>query len=336
MKQFVKNWLLFLIPFFLLLICYFIFDPFKVIWSYDNYYVNGDGVINRDYVSTTTYINKKDSFHYDSFIFGNSRSMFYKVDDWKKYIDSTSICYHFSESGGSVNGLLKKLELIDNYNEKIRNALIIVDYDLLSQTQREGRLFLTAPQLVDNQNLLTFHIEHIKAWFDIKFLYYWTYYHIYKKYTPNMRHYIEKGNNYTYYDNITNEEPFTEEDSLIKKGLFYNESRMRLFSHAQFPDSIYPQAINEERKKLLYQVHSLFTKHHTKYKIIINPLYFQIRINPNDYNCLCDVFGKNNVYDFSGVNKWTSDFHNYYEPSHYTPQVSNEIMDSIYSNRNNN
>jgi hypothetical protein len=111
---------------------------------------------------------------------------------------------------------------------------------------------------------------------------------------------------------------------------------MRFFNHVQFTDSTYPQAINEERKRQLYQIQNFLAKHNTKYRIIINPLYFQIRINPNDYKCLCDVFGKNNVYDFSGVNEWTSDFHNYYDPSHYTSQVSREIMDSIYKNRNEN
>lgn len=335
MKLFIKYWLLFLIPFFFLLICYIVFDPFKVIWPYDNYYVKGDGGINRDYVSTTTYIKQKDTYHYDSFIFGNSRSLFFKIDDWKKYINPNSMCYHYSESGGSVIGLLKKLELIDKYNEKINNAIIALDYDILYQTEGKERLFSTAPQLLSYRNFFRFHLEHLQAWFDFNFLKYWTYYHVFNIETPKMAKYIEKGNNYDYYNPITNEEPFTEEDILMNKGLFYDESRMNYFKNIQHPDSIFPIAINDERKKILTQAKNILIKHNTIYKIVINPLYNQIKINPQDYNCLCEIFGKDNVFDFTGINKWTSDYHNYYEPSHYIPRVALEIMDSIYKKPNN-
>lgn len=330
MKRFFKYWLLFLSPFFVFLLFYFYLDPFKVIWSYDNYYVKGDGGINRDFVSTNMYIKGKDRYHYNSFIIGNSRSLFYKIEDWKKHIAPNSIGYHFSESGGSVKGILRKLQFIDKQNEKIRNAIITVDYDLLSQTDREGRLFLPAPQLTNFSNYFSFHTEHLKAWFDLRFLYYWIYYHLFNEYSPKMAKYIEQGTNYHYYNPITNEELFVTEDSLIKTGKYFSSKTMRLFKNIQKPDSIYPIAINEERKDILIQAKHILDKHQTYYKIVINPLYNEICINPQDYNTLCKIFGKDNVFNFSGINKWTQDYHHYYEPSHYTANVSSEIMDSIY------
>ena len=69
---------------------YVVTDPFKVLFHYEDYYVdNGEGYYintNRSYVSTQMYIQNKDRYNYDSFIFGSSRSGYYLVEDWKKYL----------------------------------------------------------------------------------------------------------------------------------------------------------------------------------------------------------------------------------------------------------
>lgn len=35
--------------------------------------------------------------------------------------------------------------------------------------------------------------------------------------------------------------------------------------------------------------------------------------------------------DFSGINKWTSDYHNHNVWPHYRPPVAAEVMDSVYA-----
>ncbi len=93
MLKFFRKALLFVIPFIILLVVYFILDPFKVVKHYSNYYgVDEIGRIgiNRDYISTSTFINNSKTYSYNSFIFGNSRSIFYEINDWKKYIGETS------------------------------------------------------------------------------------------------------------------------------------------------------------------------------------------------------------------------------------------------------
>ncbi|MEG2479981.1 MAG: hypothetical protein RSA50_06885, partial [Mucinivorans sp.] len=45
------------------------------------------------------------------------------------------------------------------------------------------------------------------------------------------------------------------------------------------------------------------------------------------------IFGQNNVFDFSGINSFTKDYHNYYEDSHYRPHVAKAIIDTIYSTK---
>lgn len=332
MKKFIINCLLFITPLFFLIIEYVICDPFKVLHHYDNYYIDGDGgAVNRNYVSTMNYINKKEIYHYDSFIFGNSRSLFYMIDKWKNHLDSNSVCYHFSESGGSINGLYYKVKFIDESGEIIKNALFVIDYSLISNFEQDGRLFIMPPVLTNNSNFLKFHREHLSGFFDIFFWLHWTEYNITGKYREIMDKYIVKGTNYKYYNPITNEEPRTIQDSLIKMGKYFDRKIISEFEEKQFPDSIALPKIDGKKEHSLLEMQKILKKQHTKFRIVISPLYDQIKLNPKDYKILCGIFGKENVFDFSGVTKWSLDYRNYYEPSHYLPQVAAEIMDSIYA-----
>ena len=82
---------------------------------------------------------------------------------------------------------------------------------------------------------------------------------------------------------------------------------------------------------MLQEIFDIFTKHKTNYKVIINPLYDQVKFNNQDLNYLIQLFGKDKVFDFSGVNKFTNDYKNYYETEHYRPTVANEVMKEIYN-----
>ena len=70
---------------------------------------------------------------------------------------------------------------------------------------------------------------------------------------------------------------------------------------------------------------------HTNYRILINPLYDQMKLDTNDMKVIVRVFGKENVFDFSGVNDITDDRRNFYEISHYRPQVAARMLDTAYA-----
>ena len=332
MVRFIKNIFLFSIPFLLLVIAYLWADPFKVIYHYDNYYEEvGGGATNRGYVSTMNYLNKKDTYHYDSFIFGNSRSMYYRIEDWKKHIGNESNCYHFSESGGSINGIYYKMKLVDDCGEQLKNALIVMDVWMLKTLDNDGALFIIPPALVDNRNIIRFHLEHFVQWLKLRFLICWADYRLTGVFKDYMNDVLMRGGNNRFYDPVTNEEPRGIEDSLMLAGSYYTDERMLEFG-GQAGGSFHAADLNiRERVESFEKMADILKRHHTDYKIIIGPMWDQKRLNPNDYDTLCRIFGKNNVYDLSGVNKWTVDFHNYYEYSHYTPKASAEILDSIYS-----
>src|ERR1700760_1077696 len=115
-KLLLTKLLIFSIPFVLFIALYICWDPFKVIHHYDHYYESGKPSyisLNRDVVSTETWVNQFPRYNYDSYIFGNSRSKFYEVDTWSRYIGAdTNHCYHFDASGESLFGVAGKVKFL--------------------------------------------------------------------------------------------------------------------------------------------------------------------------------------------------------------------------------
>lgn len=187
------------------------------------------------------------------------------------------------------------------------------------------------PALTNNENILKFHRENALQWFNPRFFFYWIKFKLTGKYEEAMEQYITIGANYKYYNPITNEEPNHIQDSLIAIGAYYNKKRLAVFEDKQHP-RVSDELLNDEEKiRSIKEMKRILAKHRTDYKIIISPLYDQVKINPTDLQFLRTVFGNDNVYDFSGVNKYTSDYHNYYEDSHYRKEIASEIMHYIYN-----
>lgn len=334
MKSFIYKLLLFFVPFVVLLLVYIALDPFKVLKKYDaflNTNASGRVALNKDFVSTTNFdINFKNE-QYNSFIFGNSRSIFYQVTDWKKHIDSNSHCYHFDTSGEGIYSINKKVKYIDEKGLSIENVLLVLDYRTLLQFKpKTGHLFVIPPQLVNNKNILSFHLEFLKAFLSPKFLFAYIDFKISGKVKQYMKtdYLIEDAP--IFYDKKTNEIQFTEFEKMISEEKYFTDEKKKIFYQR---DSILPYSpisIAQEQKIMLQEILDIFTKHKTNYKIIINPLYDQVKFNNQDMNYLIQLFGKNKVFDFSGVNKFTNDYKNYYETEHYRPTVANEVMNEIY------
>ena len=74
---------------------------------------------------------------------------------------------------------------------------------------------------------------------------------------------------------------------------------------------------------------AILQKHNVNYRIIISPLYEQIKLNPTDVNVLNELFGKNYVYDFSGKNELTEPVGNYYENSHYRSFIAAKLFQRL-------
>lgn len=332
MKKFLIKVLAICLPIFIMVVIYISLDVFRVVRHHDYYFRGSDYIwINREYVSTMTYLNQKDKFKYDSFIFGNSRSAMYEIDTWKRYLPNGSRCYHFDASVGSISGLSNEILFIDKTNGNLRNALLVIDNSILSIYEPgNNRLFANPPILRNDSNFLAFHIANFAAFYNIGFLTALVDYSCFGHYRKYMEGYLIEPNQYIYLQDI-NEYRESSKEVKIKKGTYYDTEHLEVFQNIQKPGTYSTKVIGNKEITCLKDIKEIFDKHNTSYKIVISPLYDQIKLNRKNYNILCSIFGKENVYDFSGPNKWNKDYHNYYESSHYRPHVAAEIMDIIYS-----
>ncbi|MGH2665886.1 hypothetical protein [Flavobacterium sp.] len=334
MIKFFKRLFLFVsIPVVFLLGGYIYFDPFNVIYTYDNY-DQTPVISSRDYISTEQYLKNKDKYHYNSFILGSSRTIAFKTADWKKYLSNDAIPYKFDASAESISGIGAKLKYMDKQKVEIKNALIILcrDWSFATRKNSVGHLFKKHP-VISGRSWLDFHFAFLKAYLNPRFLLVFYNYKITGEYKDWMVYVIAKDR--FAIDPVSNEMTEFDLDKRIEKdprqhvkdlgGVFYdrpNEAK---------EDSI--SRIDQDYLETLKEMKSILEKQKTKYKIVAGPLYEQIKWNKKDKDILTKLFGEN-FYDYTGKNKFTNNEENYYENSHYRPVVGAVIFKEIYEGGN--
>ena len=332
MKLFITKFLYFsligIIPVILLAVLYFCFDPFQVLRCYEDYsypYVVG----NRDYISTTMFIKNREKYHYNSFVFGSSRTLAYQPDSWKRFLAAADRPFMFDASCESVDGIYRKLNYLDATHVEIKNALIILCRDVSFEVaaNHKGHLFIQHPATTGLSEF-SFQSEFFKAYFNPKFLLNFYGYQILGGYRPFMAGFIE--NRKTTFDTITNQiKIIDQEKEIMSNPKAYYEKHFNAFPKrsGERTDSI--QRINRQQLVWLKGIVLLLEKNHTNYKVVLSPLYEQIRFSNADRKILKDIFGKH-LFDFTGKNRFTDPMTNYYEKNHYRPIVGDSILNIIY------
>jgi hypothetical protein len=131
-------------------------------------------------------------------------------------------------------------------------------------------------------------------------------------------------------DTITNETHIIDQENELAQNSteYYLKYKNKFYERkGEKVDSI--QRINDIQLFMLKEVKRILVKNETNYKIILSPLYEQIRFSNYDINILKTLFG-DNIYDFTGENEFTKSITNFYEPSHYRPSVGDSIFKFIY------
>jgi hypothetical protein len=324
-----------MMPVFILIGIYLVNDPFKVLYKYPSYYISDrDNYIelDRDYVSTQNYLNNRNKYPYDSYIFGNSRSEFYPVSVFGKYVHA-AYCYHFDAFGENIRGIERKMNLLDKEGATINNVFFVVDHEVFEDKDKLVGPTRTKHPALSGESMLNFQLKFFMFYFNKNFFLSYMYLLINKKVDPKIKIKVMNEINYHYIP-ATNELSLKSyEDSIAKnQGEFY-QPRMKLFYKRDTVMKYSDPGINDEQKTLLLHISAILKTHHATCKIVINPLYDQLKLNSKDLNILYQVFGKKNVFDFSGINGITGNYTNYYENSHYRTKIAVKILDSIYSKR---
>lgn len=308
-----------MIPVFIFIGLYIVLDPFHVIYKTG---IPQNIGFNKNAISTNNFDRNYKKYYYDSFIFGSSRSICFKAEEWKKHLNPHAKVYHFDSSAETLSGIVKKIKYIESKGITIKNAIICIDPEMLNSTEQPDEyLYIEHPALTPEFDFLKFHALMFKTFCNRQFLSTYLDFKIngIKDYmlTNNMI-----TNDYLNYNEITNEVSYPEIDSLIARNpeQYYTPERIATF-HRTKSDSVAPSFINSLKTLQIC----------CNVKIIIMPVYNQIKINPIDLEYLKSKFYGSNVFDYSGKNKFTEDYHSYYDvASHPRPEICTTILNEVY------
>jgi len=328
MYIFFKNFLIFLIFPYLLLIGYFLTDPFMVIRNYDSF--NAPKVsLNRDFVSTESFIKNHKVNNYNSFIFGSSRTMAFRPSSWKKYLKEKDNPFLFDASSENFHGIFSKIKFIDSLKIPLDNVLIVLcrDVSFPGYKNVDGHLFVKHYKVIKS-SFFSYHFVFLKAYFNPSFLISWYSFLLTNKKQKWMGSNLEERK--IFFDTKSNEQLILNETYDLKKlpnHSYFKQKDIFYDRKGEFLDSI--SKISKYDFQNMIELIKIFKKNETNFRIIISPLYEQIKFNKEDYSKLKSVFG-DFLYDFSGKTNFSINKLNYFESSHYRTNVGDSILSIIY------
>jgi hypothetical protein len=329
MKKFLLKSLLFALPVILLMVSFVVLDPFRLFKEYEDYSKNLFVNLNRDVVSTEVYLKNKDKYHYNSFIFGSSRTLAYKTEAWRNQLEPGASPFVFDASGESIFGIWSKVKFIDRQGGQLDNCLIILctDASFKYESDHHDHLGIKHPS-VAGTSWINFYWVFFKAYLDRPFFKSYLKYLRTRKYDASMKGYIEPRD--IKYNTVTNDAWIVDQEREWQDNQpAYYAKRQSLFYDRPVVEKVSKAQISPLQASMLKDIRQIFKKHGTSYKWVISPLYDQVRFNGTDLQLLKELF-EGQVFDFSGKNAFTEDKSHYYENSHYRPAIGEEIMRRIY------
>ncbi len=319
---------LFLSPLIFLVIGYLVTDPFKIMRTYEEYPDNFAKSLNRDRISTQIFLNNNQQYNYKSFIFGSSRSSVFYAREWGKHINDETP-YHFDASCETISGVATKMKFIESKGNKIENVLFVFDQSLFNYEQDTLGSVFVQDYRVSGLDWRKYHTIFLNTYFSKGFFLAFYDNLITGNFSNYMKQFLEfRKINYT---PIVNDFIFTSYIEQIKKDSVAYYKQPNFFYKRTFEQKATIPAIKAYQLKYIAMIKKSLIKNKTKYKIILGPTYNQHNFNQQDLDILIKYFGKDHIYDFSGINEYTNNIANYYEIYHFKPSVANDIMNKIYS-----
>lgn len=317
----------FLLPFWAAVVLYLHDDPYMSLHRYRVY--DSPVVLNENFVGWGIYCNHRHGPHaFNSFIMGNSCTMAYRCAEWERYLPHGAHAMRLFGNAESLAGLDMKLHAMERDHARIDNVLIVLDASSLGDDrQRDGWEHILPPEVSGKSNLLT-QVQMMRTFILPDFLLPYLKY----KLTGQISSSAKCMNPYGRIRNPENNDSYNPRERMIaRQGEAYwqglDAKKLPTRTHRQVVGPVYifaPQA-----RKLL-DIAALLKRHHTNYRIVISPDYKQVAMNPKDRESLYVIFGRKNVFDFTGVNRFTADYHDYYEAAHYRPRLGDRVMRAVY------
>jgi hypothetical protein len=192
-------------------------------------------------------------------------------------------------------------------------------------------MFHTPPEF-SNESYPEFYYNYLKYSLHPKFMLGILDYNLFHKQRPYMKTLLIFSKFKSFYNPVNNEVSYGYEDDIFHDSVnYYKNFEINDPYFEQYTKKYEYEKISDEEVRILKEISSLLKSNKTEFRIVISPLYDKIKLDENRIKLLIQIFGENNIYDFSGVNEITEEKTNYYESSHYRHKVANKIMETVYT-----
>ena len=333
MKKLVFKLVVLLSPLLFLMLTYVIIDPFAVVYKTSSVYEPSI-----DYKVTKQYLSNTKERAYNSFIFGNSKTLAFEGNCWKNFTGNSAI-FDYGTPGESIKNIYHKIKLIDKLNDSLKNVLLILDEQIIRNFNNttnylQGPVYKHHP-LTANESYVDFFFFFFKCYLsDFKFI-------ETLKMALNGKSevdadflFTEKNKNF---NALTCEFGMTKQEQEIEKNGFavYYQKHQLEFGNAQASSNTLINkssnlSLRVEDLKRLHEIKTLFVKHQTSYKVILGPVYASNAFPKVSLIELEQIFGEENVFNFSDPNSAYSDSTCFYERTHYRTKVGCDILQTVY------
>lgn len=334
-NKFILRTLLALMPCFALVALYVITDPFKVVHPYTGTRHTTDTVtltVNNGYLSTRNFLRFKDTMHYDSFIFGSSLSKYFTVRAWSRHLPAGASVYHFDQNGETLCGIYNKINFVNKNGIRIKHALIIIEEEMLRRdenTIKGNFLYVQDYKTTPQFDWLEFHTLFFNMFKSPEFIKY--------ALDPNDNVGRMLALKYATTDipsriEATNEEYYPVIDSIMlhAPAKFFTAARLAK-RNVNANLTPYNYSIDTHTRSILEKIQQALAKNHTDYIVIVPPRYYRRTLSGCDFHTLGEIFGSNNVFDFSHDKTIYQNPRNYYDAAaHLIPRKCAELLDSAY------
>jgi hypothetical protein len=244
----------------------------------------------------------------------------------------TRALFPYGAWNDSIDGTYERLTLVDSLSNKIDYALIIIDVDnsFIDRGPQplSGDHYLISKKTIPEYYLmgaLNYYRNPLMVLSSID-------YSLFHRKRGYMKNFIGMGKSDI--DPITNDFDVNSEKKLLDDSVNYFKKLLPAFYKRPDEQRYAKKEINAGKINMLKKIKEIFDKRHTKYKLIISPLYDQIKLNSSDLNVLNEIFGKENVYDYAGISTKTNNIYNYTGNTHFRKKLGSILLKEVYNNKN--
>ena len=323
MKKFLRNILLVIgIPVLIVFGLYWVTDPFKVNRPFT---LDNASDVNREYVSTELFLKQYPKYKYNSYIFGSSRACGLNTYVWKDLLENphlqndTVSQFLFQAWAETIVGINQKVRFLDKNNIQIKNALVLIDFGSSFQKNSFKALDIKHFEL-SGQSKFGFYKSFIMAYYEKP-----------SKVIKSVADLFDTSIKEPIFDTISNDHDKSNKYGRLECPMpNYTVSKSKFPNKRAVEELFAQQNITSEYEEILKEIKEIFIKHNTYYKLFVTPEYSQININQCDLKILEDIFGKENVSDFSGKNSITEDKYNFMDVNHFDANAGWDILHAIY------